>query len=924
MSNFARAPLVVRVSGVSSNSMQAFNSDLEQHLLSLEETRGRLQQAQRELVDLLYSEIHGADSEKRHALLAVKRDCFNGRPLAGYRDNPVWATVVEISGSLSEEILRLETRVAILEDSFEAAFASEKDRQSNAVARLFEEPDFLCGLATSSSLVGKEVERLRTKPPQSWGRRERRLSTTLLRYGSRAAFKLSPFSTFTSTGLLETEKGAAPLQLVGGDWVRRSLVRLRRHILDRCMDMLVQCNAWRRELPVVLNTSITPLHDGLMYRQSPGFRPDEHGKLRYGKETIVRARFASPIASLARRLLAVPLSCAELIALISQELKATTSASDVAREVDRLIDLDFLQLVLPWPADDPHLEKTLLSYFRPRAKQIGAEAFVDKLHRLVDLEDGLLNSADPAGGIAEIEQLINSLLQAAAIPAALDPAPVLESRISEHDVYQDTWCTSVNQPQETIAKVGASQLLNALDSVQPLASYSRLYSNRIDFVHSIGLILAQQRGHNVPVPLLEAFELALPLWQEYQKVQQDNSFPSQTWNPRNSPALEDLAKARLQVSEEFSVCIADGPDGRSIDGGRLREVIDRHVPEQFRREHVGLCLFLQPASRDASTWVLNHMTDGTGRMSSRYTVLMPRASRTRYCQEIATRSRLVIENEEVHVLDLYCVHGDTLNVHTLQTPAILCLPGHVLSSGGRHVRLQDLVLTVNHNLDVHLRDRQGQRFLPVYVGGAGYQFLPRLVRFLAALGPGELNPIFPQTLQRQHERLMVSERTTMGNVILQRKSWRVPTDILTGLLSAPTEARAFSALSHWRRRLGWPDQVFVEERTTHWLLGHRNKPQYIDLTSPLFVSLLNSIATAADSSLVFTEMLPRATDLPVDESNRHWAAEVLVDSLALKAAPVEVHPGDFCDDPLAAPQPHANTGIPRYWTDHAVTQRAVH
>jgi hypothetical protein len=134
--------------------MQAFNSDLEQHLLSLEETRGRLQQAQRELVDLLYSEIHGADSEKRHALLAVKRDCFNGRPLAGYRDKPVWATVVELSGSLSEEILRLETRVAILENSFESAFASEKDRQSNAVARLFEEPDFLCGLATSSSLVG--------------------------------------------------------------------------------------------------------------------------------------------------------------------------------------------------------------------------------------------------------------------------------------------------------------------------------------------------------------------------------------------------------------------------------------------------------------------------------------------------------------------------------------------------------------------------------------------------------------------------------------------------------------------------------------------------------------------------------------------------------------------------------------------------
>ena len=928
MNSDMRAPLVARLSGIPSEVMQMFTSHLHEHLMPMQEMQTTLQAARSRFVDVLYKEIHGAEPELRHALLAVKRDCFNNRPLSAYREKAIWKKIVDFNADLAEQIIALESRIEVLERNFIQAFADEKEHQLKALPALLQEPRFLCGLAISSAVVGKEVGRLRDKPLSAWGRREARLVATLLRYASRAALKLSPFATFTSVGLTLTEESAAPVRLLGGDWARHSLVRLRRHILDRCVDMLLRCPAWRRELHVAVNSSVVSLAGGMIYRQSTRFRPDdETATLRYCKEAIVRARFNSKVADKAAALLAVPLSYQQLIQALAQEGNGSMSRDEVAKDVDRLIEVDFLQLIVPWSSDDPYLERTILRYFLGRAKEMGAETFVEHLQRLVDLEEGFLTSTDPVADISEMDRLIQALLRAASVAAQLDPSLDVTNRASQHDIYQDVWCSNQRVKSEAIAKVGVAPLLKALDNLQPLVTYSRLYDRRQDFLHSLGVLLRQKRGGGRSVPLLEAFELALPLWQGYQAAERNSTGEGGAWNPLGSPTLEELSRARRKVDEEFAACLHDGPEGRTVASAALQEILRNHVPEEFRNEHVGACLFLQPANPDGSLWVLNHLTDGTGRMASRYSALMPPAIRAQYGRELRSRGKFMIDHETVQALDLYCVQGDTLNVHGTQTPKTLTMPGSPINLPEHlQLRLQDLLVQVADDSQVCLRDRQGQRYLPFYLGGAGHRFLPRLVRFLSTFGPGELNPIFPPVFRRDVAGLVLEERTTMGNVVITRKSWQVPLEVLRRLLSTPTEASAFLALSRWRYEHGVPDRVFINEKTEHWILGTRYKPQYIDFTSPLFVSLLHSIVMAADHPLVFTEMLPQLTDFPKDKSRQAWAVELLVDDLALRVNHAEFGEGRamaIYDESFPLTTLGTNNTTTEYWRTRTPRQEFI-
>src|SRR4029077_4252354 len=86
---------------------------------------------------------------------------------------------------------------ATLEDLYRCALRQERA----SLVQFLGNRAFVRGVALSSPDIAQHLDRLTGREPDGFGRREKNLCLTLLRYASRAALKLSPFSTLTRTGL---------------------------------------------------------------------------------------------------------------------------------------------------------------------------------------------------------------------------------------------------------------------------------------------------------------------------------------------------------------------------------------------------------------------------------------------------------------------------------------------------------------------------------------------------------------------------------------------------------------------------------------------------------------------------------------------------------------------------------------------------
>jgi hypothetical protein len=214
---------------------------------------------------------------------------------------------------------------------------------------------------------------------------------------------------------------------------------------------------------------------------------------------------------------------------------------------------------------------------------------------------------------------------------------------------------------------------------------------------------------------------------------------------------------------------------------------------------------------------------------------------------------------------------------------VLTLPGADGGTPAEHLeRLNDLVVVVANGMPM-LRGRQGHRYLPVFLGLAYFDYLPTFVKFVCAFGPTELGAVFPDGLVREMNGAIVRERTIIGNVVLQRRSWRVPVNDLRKALLVTGEADAYLSAQDWREAHNIPQRVFAIERIPSTSSSPLYKPQYLDLTSPAFMSVFRAIVQDSQDTILLQEVLPDPESYPPDPSGRRWAVELLVDSLSLQA-----------------------------------------
>lgn len=896
--------MIVRVAGLPAAAVEAFSSRLLpeelREVLRVEEELGAARAA---LVDRLYAGLSGSPPDLRRFLLAVKRDSFNGRSLRPHRGDHRWPALRGLDGGLVDSILELEDLLEARQAGFEQTWRREREREHRQLVEIFSDRPFLRGVTLASPLLGRSLQRLAGRPASTQGRRERRLVLAALRYVSRAALKLSPYSTLTRLALGRVTRATDSvngdgLALRASNWRERSLLRIQRYRLDQIWSLLARVPELRRDLTVEANDTLEEIAPGRYRLLKPGsWALGEDGALQFVQDALVTARLTGPLPTAVSAALAGErISYGELIARLERALPGS-AADEITEAVDELVQAGFLCLLPPWPGNEGHLERRMLGDLGSSPEM--AEV-VRALERLVELEASF-PAADAAEVVAALDPQIEEIGRAASQAAR---AEARLSRLKKSDFYEDVFLLPPAGPAGELLEVPGGAVRRVVEDLAPLAQVADLFSRRHDFHQALAGLLAQRWPGREEVGLLELFAEVQPLWRAFTELDlaaARSGDRAATFDPWGRRAMEDLRRLRQEVLEQLGGCIVPGEDaGEShLDGERLRRLLDR-LPEPHRRA-VDACFFLQPLDAGGRRWMLNRLTEGTGRFGSRFAPVMDEALCRSYTAHLRARSSQEREAGRAELLDLAWVQGDTLNVRGAQTRSVLALPGAPrVAPPAVPVRLRDLRVRLDGG-EPRLVDVAGRWFLPVHLGGAAPDFMPPLARLLSLLGPGPLHPVLPRPGSRQEDGRTVRDRLVCGSTVLLRKRWTLPSAPLAAEVADAGEAESFSRIHRWRTMQGLPERLFLRERVLHGTRGIFPKPQYLDLTSPSFVEIFRSILRVDPGPLVFEEALPSPEAFLRDGAGTRWATELLLDTLALRPVVPEPSAGELPDLSVPAP-----------------------
>ncbi len=834
----------------------------------------------------------------------MKRDAFNGRALGRHAQHPEWSALVHLSGGLAERLLALEAEAAQLDAKFGRSYELERERERRHLFGHLADVRFLRGVALSSPELVDRALALGRRPPGRFDRRERKVEQSLLRFVTRAAAKLSPYSTLTAftLGAVSETAGLGGLTLEAS---RRelSLVRVSRPVLETLLALLLRHPRVRARCLLSLNDTAEEIAPGRYRLLRPGsWRLDSDlCLLRYEPPAQVRATLNSDLVQPLRRLLAAgPALYAEVIRELSEARDATETEAETGGEIDarveRLLAVGFVQLLPPWPTSEPRLEESLLSLLRaltaePAPSQATAESLDvvnQALQRLVHLELGFASAEHPERAVRTIVSAIDEL--AAAVGGATGTEPhrgAQDAQLLHEDVL--LMPVAADNGEEAALRISPQRAGAIMGCAELVSAFASLYNHRHDFLHSLAALWSARWPARRTIPLLELFWEAQPLWREYLRFDAQHRFRTfSSFNPSSLASIDGLNRLRERTFSDAQAAMREGALGRHLAPARLAALVDQ-VPDRYR-PLLGCSVFVQPADPEGRLWVLNRLFEGTGRYLSRYGAAFDEAARSRYSDHFRQRSVVEIDGEEVELLDLVFSSLITTNAHAPQTRRVLQTPGeHVGISASGRVLLSELQVSADLARETfRIVDSRGRRLLPVHLSSLSNLHLPSILRFLSAFGPFEVRQVFPRPADAGTG---VSERLTCGPLVLRRRRWELEVSSLE-VNEAPEPSLAiFRQIHRWRESAGLPRQVFVYEP----LLEsdgtlHCFKPQYLDFSSPSFAGVFLSILRKASGRLIFEEALPAFTDFPIDSSGTPRAIEIQIDSLALGLSPTRGEP----------------------------------
>lgn len=877
------APVIARIAGIGSDFLAflpwAEAEDWAEVLLSLRRT---LLDLRSEVAEALYLEIPHHASKDRRLLLNLRRGCHNGCNIAALVAEALRLSLrTEALPDLLHRLARLEDKLAETESTYEAEYALRYMREIEILAQPLSDSALRRGLTLASPSFSNVIDTLTQQPVERSGYRSREICT-LARYMTRAALKLSPYSTLTPVALAEIKpRSIPPIRYVAGERATTSSFRITRYLLDQCCEVLGRHPGIRQHLRVCVNSTLSQIGERHFRFLRPPQLLESEGSptLTYSRYGLVKARLAGPLPSL---LLANPDqgSLAQLISVL-RAVYPECSSAELSQAIESLIALGFLVLLFPVPSYHSHFERGLLDFLNTLPPTPPITASCRFLSEIVSLEESYASTSDSAAIVARIEAAVEDLYQAAqsGLP---EEASVPLQKGPRHNLYEDCFETSEETLTGSVLELDESALRVAVEAANLIWQIASFHASRHELLLTLEAFIDRHFPGQSLIPLLDLFDRFKPLWEEYLAFLADR--PQPIFNPLELGAIADLRNMRLHVRNRLEASLRSTGETEHYSTEDLQEILDDLPPHWLNP--LGPSLFLQPADSEASTWVANRLFEGNGRLSSRYTTVMPPEIRERYLRHYKLRSTLSVAGERAELLDLQYTKNSTTNVHWPQTAKVLVTPGELLDpADAQAVELRELFAYRGRGFSLSIVDRQCHRLLPSFLSPLATQLMPSILKFVDIFGFGLREGYNLPSAPTSSRGMVAEKRQTVGNLIIKRASWTFDEAAVPSPNLKPKEF--FLEIKKWWNEIGLPPEMYMSAQHSDLdFRGGLTKPQYVHSDSVVLVEMLRESLQRKRGTLVLTEAVPRACNFPQDPRLGRRAVELIVESLAL--APLAV------------------------------------
>ena len=815
-----------------------------------------------------------ADDGLRRKILALRRDVFNGRTppdvpaalaVAGRLDPGIresltgWITGQQRLAELREDGTALLNR--------ELALARTRLREMAGQTRL------RAGLLLASPTLDRGLDSYIAAAQDKPDKRGRKMERSLLGYLYRTACKTSPFSTFTSLapGLLRpgtpgVELGAPGVEL-STDWT--SHPRLNVAVLTRLSDAIAADRRLRDDLPVTLAAGLA-LGDGRIryVRRSLTAGDDALSvSLDSATDRLFYLRHSGALERLIELLRTAggQLRRGDVTAWIAGSLGA--EADEAEEYLNALLMLGLLQL--PHLATGVHQPDPLRAY-QDALRALDRPWADDMAGRL----DGPARwIADyPAADVAGRRDIVGRLRAELMHTADSLPQMLLYEDVTVAPIEAD----SRGWEPVAAALTGLSAMFPAFDPVLPqVLALKAFFVARYGTGGSCRDLLTMI--HEFHEDFLDDYVDATSHKPRYEA---DGSYrPEVNWLDIPEISAIDAARATLTaLIRQDTARLAEDAAEYELPAAAVAAVaaglggIGRgFAPQTY---------FLQLANRpDGPLAVLNNAYGSLGFPFTRFTHCLPDLA----VAELREHLRAVQPAGSVFAEITGGAAITNLNLHSRLTDYEIVCPGeHSDAPPSAQLHLAGLCLVHDEVKDRLVLRYNDLEVIPVYFGYLVPQALPEIPRTLTFLAPSfQVNlDVWRGVPARPATGAVTSRpRVRYGRLVLQRRSWQVPTADLPRQRPGISEAEWYLAWRQWQRTHRLPDEVFftVHDDSVYGDSGG-GKPQYADFASPLSLLALDALLTGT-ARVVIHEMLPATGELTVRSAQGHHVAETVMELL---------------------------------------------
>jgi len=818
-----------------------------------------------------------------HELIHLRRDIFNDRSPKRQLSEKARTSLQEARLALEvESWLASRGRREELMKHGESLFTQELSAKRDRLKCLLRNNEFRKAVAMASPELSRELDQyIRSTGPQSVAR-VRRTERSLLRYYSRSALKLSPFSSFTRTGVVMANRVGS----TRADSTIPSQQRIRRYVtVNRSLVSYIanrvashdELGGW---IPIFANRAFTDVQDSILvlrhrYRDVP-----LPVRLRVPDEGLVSIRRTRAVDWVLRflKLNGGAVVRQQLTSALEKLLGDQLAATDY---VGGLVEAGLLIHKVPLPEGNSSGLDALISFLAtlPCALASGVTQSLEELRSVV----GHFSAAGPSVRphlMAAMDQIVSKILSALGekSPASWNGLLLYEDCVEE--------------------KIGTLHITEehteALRHLSGFAStYLRILDGNLSARETIRHVLLKEFAGG-PVPFLRFAE-------QYKRVcfpvagTPENLEYEFTPNPCKLDSLRNLAKIR----EEIVSTIVQESDEEELDLTEIAQ--ERRWQERFRE--LGLspsagssdcfsCYF-QPVRdrKNRSMIVLNKVHGGPARVALRF------CSGLKDCEErvllLASVRRLLRRLwGDAEPCELLASFDFNVNLHPPVTERLIdyC---NVSTGGLPAVHLSDLSIMVGNDSQIVLFDEKSQReIVPVTFGMMATPFEPPLEYLLLSLGgadPVMYQPFDPYSWHvgpAMRGPIVRFPRLAFGRCIVRRLGWSIVREALPVRTQDESDFRYFLRVRRWQKSIGLPDEVFMRARTRGEsfqgsLSGKRNrhvhKPQYIHFGNHFTLDVMTDLFREATSHVYVEEMLPDWNSLDKSELSR--PVELVLDVL---------------------------------------------